>query len=543
MESVSAEELLIEEGKSGEISAAFDALMETTVDEGPKYSQKTCRELARAIVCRNYGKTLLELAYLLVIASSCDRRTRRYEEFFWASGVARPSAFRGYIQHCQNLPAGIALAENGVTVETDTESFTVTYSRMPFLSALLEFLMTTIGYAELNEHAEALCGGVPSRAAIGDAANGISRCLYEYLRENLPSAHTQRKTHQLVNFVNDRIGRNSGPDDIDDDALLAFWLDQSSDEDGSDFRTYPSVFQAGIELRKAMAHALDKFRMSGARSIGTDVESGEVDPGDIEEAAEAIESDISPLATLAAEPFVSIKFLNGRETETATEIAHGPGIAIALSRSVFRNAVFGRAQSRITNALRHKRLTHELIQTPAETNYAARLEDYREFAIRFEKSLLAVLHILATARHPEAIELAMTLRPDIDFGHLSEETSQEPEWQDSSVISISAVRAAERFYNYAGARAADDDPLSILMADARKAFRGNARQGFNDEDIENEDVIDSFAEAVPHLLSLRREVEAFVRFAAEQEWAALFDSDTHVFTHQFQLLYGEPHGE
>ena len=34
-----------------------------------------------------------------------------------------------------------------------------------------------------------------------------------------------------------------------------------------------------------MAHALDKFRMSGARSIGTDVEAGEVDPGDIEEAA------------------------------------------------------------------------------------------------------------------------------------------------------------------------------------------------------------------------------------------------------------------
>ena len=158
MESVSAEELLIEEGKSGEISAAFDALKETTVDEGPKYSQKTCRELARAIVCRNYGKTLLELAYLLVIASACDRRTNRYEELFWSSGVARPSAFKGYIQCCQNLPAGIKLVENGVTVQADTESFTVTYSRMPFLSALLEFLMTTIGYADLNEHAESQIG-------------------------------------------------------------------------------------------------------------------------------------------------------------------------------------------------------------------------------------------------------------------------------------------------------------------------------------------------------------------------------------------------
>ncbi|MEC7537567.1 MAG: hypothetical protein VYB59_09750 [Pseudomonadota bacterium] len=542
MESVSAEELLIEEGKSGEISAAFDALKETTVDEGPKYSQKTCRELARAIVCRNYGKTLLELAYLLIIASACDRRTNRYEELFWSSGVARPSAFKGYIQCCQNLPASIELVENGVTVQTDTESFTVTYSRMPFLSALLEFLMTTIGYADLNEHAESLCGGVPSRAVIGEAANGISRRMYEYLREHLPSAHTQRKTHLLVSYMNNRIGRNSGPDDIDDDALLEFWIDKSSDEDGSDFRTYTSVFQAGVELRKAMAHALNKFRMSGARSIGTDVEAGEVDPGDIEEAAEAIESDMSPLAALAVEPLESIKFLNGRETETATEIAHGPGIAIALSRSVFRNAVFGRAQSRITNALRHKRLTGHLIHEPTEKSYQARLEDYREFAGRLEKLLLAVLHVLAITRRPEAIDLAMTIRPDIDFGSLADDTSQEPEWQDSSVISISAVRAAERFYDYAGARAAGNDPLVALMADARKAFRGNARQGFNDDDLKKNEVVDSFAEAVPHLLSLRREIDAFVRFAASQEWDALFDSDTAVFTQQFQLLYGVQHG-
>ena len=170
--------------------------------------------------------------------------------------------------------------------------------------------------------------------------------------------------------------------------------------------------------------------MSGARSIGTDVEAGEVDPGDIEEAVEAIESDMSPLAALAVEPLESIKFLNGRETETAKEIAHGPGIAIALWQSVFRNAVFGRAQSRITNALRHKRLTGHLIHEPTEKSYQARLEDYREFAGRLEKLLLAVLHVLAITRRPEAIDLAMTIRPDIDFGSLADDTSQEPEWQD-----------------------------------------------------------------------------------------------------------------
>ena len=47
----------------------------------------------------------------------------------------------------------------------------------------------------------------------------------------------------------------------------------------------------------------------------------------------------------------------------------------------------------------------------------------------------------------------------------------------------------------------------------------NARQGFNDDDLKKNGCR-HFAEAV-HLLSLRREIDAFVRFAASQEWDAL----------------------
>ena len=73
METVTTGELLIEEGKSGELIAAFQALQETTVDDGPKYTPKTCRELARAIACRNYGKCMLELTGL----SLCKATARK----------------------------------------------------------------------------------------------------------------------------------------------------------------------------------------------------------------------------------------------------------------------------------------------------------------------------------------------------------------------------------------------------------------------------------------------------------------------------------
>lgn len=544
MESVSAGELLIEEGKSSELIAAFQALQETTVDDGPKYMSKTCRELARAISCRSYGKSMLEVTYLLIIACACDRRGGRFEEFLWNSGPARPSSFRGYVQDSLPLARGTRLVDNGVAVDTDTESFTVTFSRMPFLSAFVEFLMTTIGYTDLDEITAPLRGDIPTRETIGEVTNGLARCLYDYLREHLPSAHNQRKTHLLVDFINARQKGRSGPDDVSDEALLAFWVEQSGEgEDGNDFRTYQSVFQAGVELRHVMSYALDKYRMSGAKSIGTDVEAGEVDPGDIEDATEALDALITPLATLADAPFGSIKFLNGRETETAAEIALGPGMAIALSRSVFRNAVFGRAQGRITNALRHKRLSSELLADAAETDYPARLENYHDLAGRLDRSLLAVLHVLAMDRNPQAIILAMAMRPDLDFGLLAEETDAEPEWQDASVVSISAVRAAERFFERAGSRSSDGDPIGELMAEARKAFRSNSRQGFTDEDMEDDEVLESFADAVTPLLALRREVAAFLKSADVVDWSRPYEEDREVFTRQFHLLYGGHHGD
>jgi len=545
MESVTAEELLIEEGKSGELIAAFQALQETTVDDGPKYTPKTCRELARAIACRNYGKSLLELSYLLVIASACDRRGGRFEGFFWDSGPARASAFRGYVEASAPLPAGLRRVNNGVEVETDSETFTVTYSRMPFLSALVEFLMTTIGYVELDTLTEQLRGAIPARQVIGEVSNALGRSLYDYLRDHLPSAHAQRKSYQLIEFVNARQNGRTGPDAIDDEALLAFWIDQEHEaEDGtSDFRTYQSVFSAGVELRQLMAFALDKYRMSGARSIGSDFEAGEIDPGDIEEAAEAMDANSAPLATLSQAPLDRVKFLNGRETETAGEIALGPGIATALSRSVFRNAVFGRAQSRITNALRHKRLTRDLLTDAAEVDYPARLEDYFDLGKRLDRSLLAVLYVLATQRRPEAIELALALRPKMDLGVLAENAETEPEWQDASVVSIAAVRAADRFFERADARSGGDDMLGALMAEARKAFRGNARQGFSDDDIADADTLDCFADAVAPLLSLRREIASFLATAGAADWEAPFAEDREVFTQQFQRLYGGHHGD
>ena len=81
------------------------------------------------------------------------------------------------------------------------------------------------------------------------------------------------------------------------------------------------------------------------------------------------------------------------------------------------------------------------------------------------------------------------------------------------------------------------------MAEARKAFRANARQGFNDDDIEDVNIVDTFADAVTPLLALRKELSSFLKCVEETDWSRPFTEDSEVFTQQFQLLYGDLNGD
>lgn len=540
MDVVSAEELLIEEGKSGELIAVFQAVQETTIHDAPKFSRKTCHELARSIACRSYGTALVELCYLLVAASACDRIGGRFESFFWDSGTARASAFRAYLRVAEPLPDGIVADAAGVTVVTGDDTFTVTYGRMPFLSAMVEFLMTALGYEVLDEQVRPLLGGVPSRVTVTETANAISRQLYDYLKDHLPTAHTQRKTHELLDFFGAR-GTGPGPELVDDSGILEFWLGYSAEADErGDFKTYQGVFEAAVQLRRVLQYAFERYQLSGARSIGADREVGEIDPADIEEAVAAMEEAIEPLQRLAEPPLDGIKFLNGRETGLAGDVALGPGVAPALTHSVLRNAVFGRAQNRITNALRHGGFGDALIDGAPEADYNRQLESYEELLARVETTLLAVLYGLAQGRRTETVDLVLTLRPDIDLAGLKE--SDEPEWQDDNVVSLRATSAVDRFFDGLAETGRKTGPLGKLMTEARKAFRGNARQGFSEDGLGDDDILDGYADGVDALLALRKELSDFVDGAGRTDWSRHFDQDAGIFQQQFRILYGGADG-
>jgi len=543
---VSPENRFLEEGKSSELSACLQNIQETTVDDVDKYTEKTCRELARIIVCRTYASAIHELCHLTIIAVHSGSYDHRYEALFFTSGPARGSCFKGYFSEFTDQHASIHIGPKDISIEYADKPFAVTYSRMALLSALMEFLMTSIGYAELDRAlAPLLAKDLLNQKQVSGVANDLSKRVYAYLGEHLPPAQEQRKSQSFLRFVSEQGSEGLSSNAIDDEAVLEYWLQfsgQDSDGQSVDVKTYRSVFRMSSHLIRILRYAEDQYKMNGALPIGTDFDSGEIDPSDLEVALNEIEIDGQPLDDLADVIDGGIKIVNRREIETLQEALHGDEVGSTLPLSILRNAVFGDAQAGLIQALRQK--TGQSFETEIsaipETDYQSRLADYQNLSEHLDQMLLATFNVLARAGNATAAIVALALKPDMDVSDLKPD-NDEPDWGDSNVVSFQAENAMTRFFD----RLADeqDSDLGRLAADARTAFKGVSRQGFSDPDITRDEIVSSFAVAAGTLIVLRKELTNFLdTHTAGTDWDQQITIDTPVFQSQFTTLYGGQNG-
>ena len=538
--------LLIEEGKSEELIATLRCVAETTVDGNAKFSHKTCRDLARVIACRCYASAVLEACHLVVFASACDAGGR-YDLLFWGSGPARPGAFKAFVEAAGPLAPSIRADPTGVAIDYAEGAFTVTYGRMAFLSALVEFLMTALRYTDMDDLLEPLTGGgVPDRAVVTETANAVSRRIYDYLKTCLPTAQAQRKTRRMVDFLKRRSPSRIGPEDVDDAVVLDFWLEASTGGgEAADFKAYRTVFLTAARLGDALGRALERQRMDNPRSIGSDRAAGEVDTGEVLDAVTELDERPDVLEILDEPPAAGVKFLNGRETDVLEGLLTGCRPARTLALSVLRNVVFGKAQARLTNHLRSKpdvKALGRFIEDAAVTDYAGQVGAFETLRGHLERVLLAALFALVRARRATAIDLILGLYPDLDLKHLAQELTG-PGALGGNVVPLRGQTPTERFLDMLDVTERLDGELARLMGEARAAFRALSRKGFNESDLEDEAIGDGFVAGAPALLAARRDVAAFLDVRIEGiDWRAAFADDSKTFRRQFHILYGESDG-
>ncbi|MDP6590278.1 MAG: hypothetical protein QF666_12640, partial [Alphaproteobacteria bacterium] len=352
-------------------------------------------------------------------------------------------------------------------------------------------------YQPSDDAFSAMLENAARQSSVSDAANQVSRRLYEYLGDHLRAAQEQGKFELIVSFLKAQNG--GGEAEIDDAVILAFWRARAEASEETDFKQYRSALRAFVAFAKAIEGGRSKGAVARPASIGEDREAGEIPP-DILAAAMDMEGEWqSPLPRLEAEPASHIRFLTNREQKDMALLMDWGPLAMTWPLSLLRYETFGFTQSRLTQAARAGAPGAEIdrIASCADTeNFTRRVERIGELGAHAAETLKASAWILQRAGQEEA---------------------------------------------------ADSDGDTLVdpnMLAARRAFKKLNRQGFAEDALSNPDLVAGHRAGVEVMLSVRDRLDAWHEMANQLDASPpglgeQFEADTKCFKDGFHRLYGE----
>ncbi|ABK42713.1 hypothetical protein Mmc1_0186 [Magnetococcus marinus MC-1] len=534
-----SERMLLQEGISDHLLGLLSMVAETEQDGDIKFPPQTCHELQRMLVCRTYAQSMIELCYLLRAGHACGDHVT----LFWEVGAARSQRFRHYFN--ERLPAQQVTAESsGVVIADQQDRFTVHYSRMPLLAALWEFLFSALDYAQLDESITTmLMHHGDSRQATSQCANQLARLLYAFLKDHLPEAQQQRKFRRITQFIQNYTNNHTfAPDALDNSAILQFWQQFSlgHDEDGGDFKKFETVYHDFLNYRRALRAAIHQQALMHTHVLGTDRDAGEWEPDSEQSAAlwetlRELDEEASPLHHLNTPPCDEIKFFNNREQNLLKRIVEGNRDANDLALSLLRCELFGHTQACIVQALRQKVEGADLLKTIAEINtpsYRQHQQSMQDIAHHLTRVQYASLHLLLYHQEAESIRLILNLYPDLDLSK-GREHHTESVGDEGSMDGVAQLRSILE----------QQGVWQSVQREAARAYKGIARQGFRDNEMDSPTICAGHAQAAPLLEQMDKLLSRFLTtlhhlFPDENEADTLFAADRAAFTRQFRRMYG-----
>ena len=533
----------------GELGAMIEAVTFATTRGAPKYNPHIGAELARRLVCRAYGGMVYELVHLTAAAEMADPE-RGYGGLLWDNGPATAGGFRKrFADALANQPRGpipVRPDANGIRIAFTDGSFTIAYSRMPLLCAMLDFLVAAIGYGAVDDAVKDALQPPVRRAALSRAANRLSRDLYDFLKPRLPSVQAQRKFRTLMAFLQARSGVGAVRlEDLDDPAVLDFWKTRSAGPDADDdWKTFRTVFSTFTRLFFALKASRDHAALERAKPLGSDSEAGEVDPADVHGACVAYAGQRAPLDVLRSAPANEIKFLGKSEMDALEPLLAAGDAAGALPLSVLRAEVFGNAQAAISQHLRRGKAPADAVAAAQDNS----LESYDKTVARggnllakMSDSLHASYHALAKARHGDAITLLLQLNPEMDLKPLAALISGAGDGADVTAMNAAALR--ENFFDHAASGCKECPELATFAARAAAAHGRITRKGFGAADIHRPAIAEGFAQGSAALAAIMMTVERLharllTRLPKTADRERLFIADRDSFFVQFRRIYG-----
>ncbi len=546
---------MIEYGVSQTLIAEFEMLRETvSIDSYKntdkknveathehniyKYSSKTIDKLAQYLVCRNYGKACLELAYLCWPIVRYQEHSKGLLHFFWIDESITPNKFENAVRsfsqeldtndtegYSSSMRSPIAWRENGLVISSGAASFKINAHRVSLLSALLEILVSNM---------DGILGDIESRLATSDEkcvvqlASYLQKLIYAFLKPHLPTANLQNKYRYVHQWVSEK--KEAGK--LNDDDVLAFWKSAISEEG---FVKYQNTLLDMVDYQ----FAFEQVSVQRELSFGNSLEQMSIDQSNmlLETVFGSTKEEGDSFTWLMDAP----KFLTKREYSCVSLLLELNKSIDQFPLSILRADIFGQWQNTIIQQTRSK--TSSAINEP-NTNYTDHLGLLDDWKHHTANTLLCCAAVLFKRKDSRCITL-LTLAVDLVF--------------DESKASAFRITLQRLMPNQSGSLPAFTDirrwllqsqTLNQFFSLATKALAKNNRVGFKAvEDFSSSDIYELGGEQLYKCVDIIKRFRQAVLLASTtkkpdlsskaSDLDSIFQSDLFIFKSEFAKRHGD----
>ncbi|MEO1037550.1 MAG: hypothetical protein AAFX44_18470 [Pseudomonadota bacterium] len=523
-------------GVSEELIGLLDAVATTTC-EGEmsdllKFPPWSIALLRKAVLCRNYGKSLWELAHLIAAVVALDGKsggaTQAVLQFFWQRGQASAATLRHAFREPSESGATAVSLQDTLRIDYPDGEFQIAPSRFPFLAALMEFV-TYIDpgiVAELPKRMQTI-----DRKSVDALAAAMQASTAQFLSDNMQLEHGQRKFRQIIEWL---VARDCRAADVDDQTVFDFWL-HATEETIEDFKRFNVVARDFLFLLKIVSEGRTSKYAEYAFSLGPDRDAGDVDPERLEDLVDFLEAESAVFTELSEPPLKAISFCIGTDRKVLGPIdAAGPWRQ-KLPLSIARVETLGAAQNRISQHLRNQSASpiEPLIacdDTPSYDDFNGALAKRRE---KLELTRDATLHVLRVCKHPEAAAAAVERLSDATRREIYESLGVT---EDDAIEQIPLRNLA--------ALALQHPELNAVITGWAHAFGDVNRAGFHE--IPDESESDHYGAGLRLLELLLSRLDSYTEALANAADESVngtprYDVDRASFASVYARLYGDHH--
>ena len=221
-------------------SQNLDIVLNNTDDLGnQKHQNALVYKVFSSFLTHNYNYYLYETIHFLKCLSNLEVN-------IWDIMVMNSTRIKSLI-----MKSNFVLKDNKAHILIGNSEFIFSLKRIPTFLVVIDFWQEFLGIDNLILQNEEI-KKINSQHSLNQVVNNITKDLYSFFKEKLPSSHSQKYASSLIKNLETMKGTtfdNFSHEDVDDKTIIEFWKIYSNKKSDIQIKTFKKIFELSLRLK------------------------------------------------------------------------------------------------------------------------------------------------------------------------------------------------------------------------------------------------------------------------------------------------------